>query len=125
MKRVHGLGRLFALALVAFSLYSVVPSTPYNPRLELFDPTAIPTAVEGQIEKVQERVATSAYTQPTSPINSESTKSLQTSAHAAIPYYRPPPVAEATESHSYSKRPDTYQSLSTSRESVRGPPFIS
>src|SRR5687768_7658881 len=46
MRRIVGLNRILGLLVLGLSLHAVCPATVYNPRLELFNPTAAPADVQ-------------------------------------------------------------------------------
>ena len=46
MQRIAGPYRILSFLVLALSLHAVCPATDYNPRLELFNPTSSPVAIQ-------------------------------------------------------------------------------
>lgn len=129
MRRIAGPNRILGLFVLALSLHAVCPATEYNPRLELFNPTAVaadvqrsnPVTPTSRASWIQTGLASSGLRVSLS--RSQFRKGQI--VHAAIPIYQKAlPSADASQIVEDRYESSRYASCSVPRASGRGPPRL-
>jgi len=127
MRRSVRPNRIFCLVVLAVSLHAVWPASNYNSRLELFNPSTVPS--EGEHSSPVRPTVRVTYAcvvvSETDPSWLRAEVRQPQTVHAAIPIYQkllpPADISEIAEDRSASS---LYSSCSIPRASGRGPPRL-